>query len=121
MSKVFANGPIDLGSIPGCVIPVTFKMVLDTFLFNTQQYKVGIKGKVEQSGKGVAPFPIPVCSSYRKGGLLVANLLLWVKSMANMLDSDILVCEIELQTCYHIYSWTQGKGMIPLISQIFIK
>ena len=26
-----------------------FKMVLDTFLLNTQQYKVRIKGKVEQS------------------------------------------------------------------------
>ena len=34
-----------MGSVPGRVI----KMVLDTFLFNTLQYKVGIKGKVEQS------------------------------------------------------------------------
>ena len=32
----FANGPGDLGSIPGHVIPTTFKMVLDTFLLNTQ-------------------------------------------------------------------------------------
>ena len=31
------------------VIPKTFKMVLDTSLLNTQQYKVRIKGKVEQS------------------------------------------------------------------------
>ena len=46
---VFANGPGDLGSIPGCVIPKTFKMVLlDTSLLNTQQYKVHIKSKVEQ-------------------------------------------------------------------------
>ena len=35
--------------IPGRVIPKTQKMVLDTSLLNTQQYKVGIKGKVEQS------------------------------------------------------------------------
>ena len=28
---------------------VTFKMVLDTSLLNAQQYKVSIKGKVEQS------------------------------------------------------------------------
>ena len=34
-------------SNPGCAIPKTFKMVLDTFLLNTQQYKVRIKGKVE--------------------------------------------------------------------------
>ena len=33
---------------PGHVIPKTLKMVLDTLL-NTQQYKVRIKGKVEQS------------------------------------------------------------------------
>ena len=39
------------------------KMVLDTSLLNTQQYKVHIKGKVEQSRKGVAPSPIPRCSS----------------------------------------------------------
>ena len=32
-------------------------MVLDASLLNTQQYKVGIKGKVEQSRKGVAPSP----------------------------------------------------------------
>ena len=41
--RVFANGLGDLGSIPK-----TLKMVLDTSLLNTQQYKVWIKGKVEQ-------------------------------------------------------------------------
>ncbi len=46
---MFANGPGDLDSIPGRVIPKTLKMVLDTSLLNTQQYKVRIKGKVEQS------------------------------------------------------------------------
>ena len=50
MVRVFANGPGDLGSIPGRVIPKTQKMVFDTSLLNTQQYKAGIKGKVEQSG-----------------------------------------------------------------------
>ena len=34
--RVFTHGPGDLGSIPGCVIPKTLKMVLDTFLLNTQ-------------------------------------------------------------------------------------
>ena len=46
---MFANGLGDLGSIPGRVIPKTLKMVLDPSLLNTQQYKVRIKGKVEQS------------------------------------------------------------------------
>ena len=48
VGRVFANGPGDLGSIPGGVIPKTLKMVLDTYLLNTQQYKVRIKGKVEK-------------------------------------------------------------------------
>ena len=36
--RVFTNGPGDLGSIPGRVIPKTLKMVLDTSLFSSQQY-----------------------------------------------------------------------------------
>ena len=47
--RVFSNGPGDLGSIPGHAIPKTLKMVLDTFLLNTRQYKVRIEGKVEVS------------------------------------------------------------------------
>ena len=47
VGRVFANGRGDLGSIPGHVIPKTLKMVLDTSLLNTQQYKARIKGKVE--------------------------------------------------------------------------
>ena len=49
VGKVFAYGPGDRGSIPGWVIPKTFKMVLDTSLLNTHHYKVRIKSKVEQS------------------------------------------------------------------------
>ena len=49
MSRVFANGPGDRGSIPGRVIPKTQKMVLDAALLSTQHYKVRIKGKVEKS------------------------------------------------------------------------
>ena len=47
--RVFANGLGDLDSIPGRVTPKTLKMVLDTVLLNTQQYKVRIKGKVAES------------------------------------------------------------------------
>ena len=49
MSRVFANGLGDWGSIPGRVITKTQKMLLDAILLNTQHYKVWIKGKVEQS------------------------------------------------------------------------
>ena len=48
----------------------TLKIVLDTSLLNTLQYKVRIKGKVEQSRKRVAPSSTPRCSSYWKGSLL---------------------------------------------------
>ena len=49
VGRAFINGPGDLGSVPGRVIPKTLRMVLDTSLLNTQYYKVHIKGKVEQS------------------------------------------------------------------------
>ena len=57
MGRVFANGPGDLGSIPSRVIPKTLIMVLDTSLLNTQQYKVPIKGKVEQSKERSSVLP----------------------------------------------------------------
>ena len=46
MSRMFANGLGDRGSIPGQVIPKTQKMVLDAALLSTQYYKMRIKGKV---------------------------------------------------------------------------
>ena len=49
LGRVFANYPGDLGSILGRIIPKTLKIVLDSSLLNTQQYKVRIEGKVEQS------------------------------------------------------------------------
>ena len=57
VSRVFTNGPGDLGSITCRVIPKTLKMVLDTSLLNTQQYKVRIKGKVEQSRERGSALP----------------------------------------------------------------
>ena len=44
LGRVIANGPGDLGSIPGRVIPKALKMVLDTSWLN-------IKGKMEQYRK----------------------------------------------------------------------
>ena len=55
--RVFANGPGDLGSIPGRVIPKTLKMELDTTLLNTQHYKVRFKGKVEQAREWSSALP----------------------------------------------------------------
>ena len=55
--RVFANGPGDLGSIPGRVIPKTQKMVLDVSLLNTQHYEVRIKGNVKQSRERSSALP----------------------------------------------------------------
>ena len=58
-SQVFAHGPGDRGSVLARVIPKTQKMILDAALLSTQQYKVSINGKVEQSREGIAPSPTP--------------------------------------------------------------
>ena len=57
VGRVFASGPGDRGSIPDRVIPKILKMVLDTSLLNTQQYKVRIKGKVEKSRERSSALP----------------------------------------------------------------
>ncbi len=44
VGRVFANVLGDLGSISSHVIPKTLKIVLDTSLLNTKQYKVRIQG-----------------------------------------------------------------------------
>ena len=55
--REFINGPGDLCSIPGRVIPKTLKTVLDTSLINTHHYKVRIKSKVEQSRERSSALP----------------------------------------------------------------
>ena len=57
VGRVLTNCLGDLGSIPGHVIPKTLKIVLDIHLLNTQQYKVRIKGKVEQSWEKCSALP----------------------------------------------------------------
>ena len=54
---MYLNGPGDLGTILGHVIPKALKMVLDTSLRNTQLYKVQIKGKMEQSRESSSILP----------------------------------------------------------------
>ena len=68
---MFANGQGDRGSIPCRILWKAQKIVLDTVLLNTQQYKVCIKGKWSKPEKRVAPYPTPWCSSNWKGSLPV--------------------------------------------------
>ena len=57
VGRVFTSWQGDRGSIPGRVIPKTLKIVLDTYLPNTQQYKVLIKVKVDQSRERSCALP----------------------------------------------------------------
>ena len=57
MCKVLANRSGDLGLTLGQVIPKTQKMILDATLLNLMNYKVLIKGKVEQSWERSSALP----------------------------------------------------------------
>ena len=69
MIRVFANGPGDLGSIPGRVMPKTQKWYLMPPCLTLSMIRYGSRVKWVNPGKGVAPSPTPRCSSYRKGSL----------------------------------------------------
>ena len=114
--RVFANGPGDLGSIPGRVIPKTQKMVLDASLLNTQHYKVRIKGKVEQSREGVAPSPTPWCSSYRKGSLRVT--LDYGRQLYLLIYIYMCVC---VCVCVCVYSFSLSLTIYIYIYMLLIK
>ena len=71
VGAVFANDLRDQCSISGWVIPKTLKIVLDTYLLNTQHYKVCIKGKVTQSRERSSTLPYTSgCSQQRLPTLL---------------------------------------------------
>ena len=66
MSKVFANGLGDRGSIQGRVMPKTQKIILDAALLNTQHCEVTIKGKVEEYREWGNTLPYPLVSQLLK-------------------------------------------------------
>ena len=53
VDRVFANGPGNLGSIPGCIIPKTLKMVLDTSLLTLSNIRYISSGAIQ--GKELCP------------------------------------------------------------------
>ena len=57
MSRLFAKGPVDRGSITGRVITKTQKMELVAALHSSQHYKVRVKWS--NPGNGVSPSPTP--------------------------------------------------------------
>ena len=67
MSRVFANGPGDRGSIPGQVIPKTQKCYLMQPCLWLSIIRYGSRVKWSNAVNGVAPSSTPWCSIYRKG------------------------------------------------------
>ena len=79
---VFANGPVDLGSIPGRVILNTLTWYLIRLCLTLSNIRYVSSVKCKNPGKGVAPSFTPRCSSYWKGSFLVAlhyyGLFVWL-------------------------------------------
>ena len=116
MVRVFANGPGDLGSIPGQVIPKTQKMVLNATLLNTQHYKVRIKGKVEQSRERSSVLPLHLgVAAIKKGAFgspltTVANFTYLYRCMYIDLYNH------EIKIIMYLFIW-----LFFLISFLFLK
>ena len=62
--KVFANGPRDMGSIPGRIIPKTLKWYLMLPCLTLINIRYVSRVKWSNPGKGAAFSPTPRCSSY---------------------------------------------------------
>ena len=71
MVRVFANGPGDLGSIRGRVIPKTQKWYLMPLCITLSIIRYESRVEWKNLGKGIVPSPTPWCCSYRKGRLRV--------------------------------------------------
>ena len=93
--RVFANGPGQLGSIPGRVRPKTQKMVLDVLTHSILRY--GWRVKLSNPRKGVAHSSTPWCSSYWKGSLRVT------------LDYGRQLMCINLYFLINEYIWTRTR------------
>ena len=115
--RAFASDPGDLGSIPGRVLPKTFKIVLDSSLLNTQQYKVRTKGKVGTiQGKELHP-PLHLCVVATEKGAF------WTPS-TTVANFTLLTLGQDPIRCYHskpvdqVSDGNKGVIRIPRISCI---
>ena len=108
MGRVFANGPRDQSSIPGRVIPKTFKkwyLIPHCLTLSIIRYVSRVKWS--NAGKGVAPSPTPQCSSYWKGTLWVTfdysrKLYFYFHLEKRAVDSLSLLLDLKLNPIF----WT---------------
>ena len=88
-------------------------MVYNASLFNTQHYKIRIKGKVEQSRKrSCAPSPIPWCSSYGKGSLQVLYIYIYASGgvMVSKRDYQTYTRKFESHWVPYLYALRHIKA-----------
>ena len=104
---MFANDLRDWGSIPGRVLPKTQKRYLYASLLNTQHYKVRIKSKWSNPGRGVASSTTPRCRSYWKGNLLSMKKLITIYFYERW-DVWLYCTEAWIGLCV-MYSYTLTK------------
>ena len=64
MCRVFPNGPVDLGSIPGQIIPNTLKWYLIPPCLTLSNISYVSRIKWSNPGGKIAPSSTPRCSSY---------------------------------------------------------
>ena len=115
VGRVFANGPGDLGSIPGCVIPKILKMELIPPCLTLSNIRYVSRVKWSNPGKGVAPSPTPQCSSYWKGSLLIAlnySCQLYFYILFNSIST--------FYRLFHTDIWLICKCLIIITNNIFI-
>ena len=94
MSRVFANGPVDWGLIPGEVVPKTQTLYLKPPCWTLSIIRYGSRVKWSNPEKGIEPSLTYLCSSYWKGSLRVTfdegrYLSFLLNSLRNIMNSTI--------------------------------
>ena len=116
VGRVFTNCLGDLFSIPGHVIPKTFKMVLDTSLLNTQQNKVRIRGKVEQTRErsSAPPLYLPSGRPRLRSPTLLTTCLKWLWTL-------LIHWLVKRWYCNELWSIYLFKMIVNLINTLALK
>ena len=101
VGKVFTNGPGDMDSIPGCVIPKTLKWYLIPPCLKLTNIRYVSRAMWSNPGKGVATSSTPRCCSYWIGSLLVA--LDYGCQLYNMVSINYFYLKAII--CLHTVIW----------------
>ena len=102
VGRLFTNCLGNLGSTPDRVIPKTLKWYLILPCLTLSNIRYISRVKRSNTGNGVAPSPLPQCSSYWKGILRVAldyGRQLYLLYMASIYNSYLMIIIICLQLC----------------------